>query len=258
MKLSRQEIKALREEPELITPDLIQSLRQTGNKGKHQALQLLDMPKNQEQYYLDQFGNRIAFNGNRGLKSAYTQHQLLPIHEEEIQKCQTDIHYFKANYIQIITPKGVDFPQTRSYQDEFLDVVSDDDNVDICALMPRQSGKSVSTQIYLAWIYVFRKDLNMGIVQNRGKTAREFLDKTKQIIINLPIWMQPGTEVWNKTEIENEAGVKIMTDVPSVDSFRGSTISCLSQDSKIRVFDKYENRYRMITMRELYDTCETI
>lgn len=393
--LTKKEIKTLRETPGQITRALIDALREKGNDGKHQALQLLDMDKNREQFYIDAFGNRISFMGNRGLKDSYVQFELTPLHLEEIERCQTDIHYFKDNYIQIITPGGVDFPSTRSYQDEFIDLVSDDETTDFVQLMPRQccsaetviytqegkktlgelynelqflstpvnynvkddvlikgssdlslvtrrkfvasvqgqkyevltpmgykeilcihktvpyqkfrvtlqngiqidvqgkhvfitsngyevyqqdsmhvelqttsgpqivtrveylgyketmydisidsqdelyysndilshnSGKSVSTQMYLSWLYNFKKDINIGIVQNRGKTAREFLDKTKQIIINLPIWLQPGTEVWNKTEIENEYGTKIMTDVPSVDSFRGSSISCLVVD----------------------------
>lgn len=384
--ITKQEISFLKENPELITQELINELRNT-LEGKNIQLELLDMPKDSEQYYLDQFGNRISFNGNRGLKNAYTQHALTDLHLKEIERCQEDIHYFKDNYIKIVTPKGVTFPTIRNYQNDFLTTVSGDQQ-DIVQLMPRQccqgstkltvkdeysikevsfkellqrvrvssngwrpinladkncskfkesylakglqiftntgfkdiievhktipfrkitlylscgsflecsekhvvitssgneihasetkgkfiktqfgdslvqdieysdfeeemydisinskeelyysngilshnSGKSVSTQMYLQWQYVFMKNINIGIVQNKGQTAREFLDKTKQIIINLPIWMQPGTDIWNKMSIQSDSGVKMLTDVPNNNQFRGYSINCLVVD----------------------------
>jgi len=96
--------------------------------------------------------------------------------------------------------------------------------------MGRQSGKSISTSIYLAHKYNFDKELNIGIVANKGPMAREFLANTKNIIIELPVWMQQGTVVWNKGSIENESKMRILTDVPSSDSFRGFTIAILVCD----------------------------
>ena len=56
--------------------------------------------------------------------------------------------------------------------------------------MGRQSGKSISTAIYLSHKFNFSKDINIGIVGNKGAQAREFLANTKNILIELPIWMQ--------------------------------------------------------------------
>lgn len=413
MILSKEEISYFREYSNLITHNLLEELRNQGNQGKDIQLELLDMPKDSEQYYIDQFENRISFNGNRGLKASHTQHNLHTIHLEEIQRCQDDIHYFKDNYIKIVTPQGVTFPTVRNYQNDFLTTVSGDQQ-DVVQLMPRQcvqgdtkitlkckygfkeiqikelfeyvredskgwnpinlqskntelfkesylqkgiqvftdtgfkdiievhktiplkklkirlsnnltiecqphhvfitetgneihqedslgkfiktqsgdqlvqliedcevleemydvsinskdelyytngilshnSGKSVSTQMYLAWVYVFMKNINIGIVQNRGSAAREFLDKTKQIIINLPIWMQPGTDVWNKMSIRSDSGVKMLTDVPSSDSFRGDSIHCLSGDTEIHIFDISIKEERCENIKWLYDSCD--
>lgn len=213
-----------------ITTELLEELRSFGNPGKHLALEILDFPKDAEQYYLDSFGNRISFDGNRALKKKFTKLDLSPIHISEITRCSEDIHYFKDNYIKIVTPKGVNFPDIRDYQNEFLDAILPDEHENIAGKMSRQSGKSVSTGIYLTWMYNFSKELNIGIVGNKGSQAREFLNTTKNMIISLPIWMQQGTEVWNKGSIENESKMRIMTDVPSSDAFRGFVISILVCD----------------------------
>jgi hypothetical protein len=97
-------------------------------------------------------------------------------------------------------------------------------------ILSHNSGKSISTAIYLAHAYNFSKEMNIGIVANKGPMAREFLANAKNIIISLPIWMQLGTITWNKGSIENENLMRILTDVPSQDSFRGFTISILVCD----------------------------
>ena len=213
-----------------ITGELLAALREHGNEGKHIALEILDLEKDNEQYYLDAYGNRISFNGNRRLKKAFTKMNLYPIHIEEIEKCAADLHYFKDNYIQIKTKSGVNFPDLREYQDEFLNAILPDEHEDNIGLMGRQSGKSISTGIYLSHKVNFGKDINIGIVGNKGAQAREFLANVKNMLIELPVWMQQGVNVWNKGSIENESKMRVLTDVPNSDAFRGYTIAILVVD----------------------------
>lgn len=223
----------LKNNQDQITSELLETMRSFGNEGKHLALQILDMPKDSEEYYLDAFGGRVANNGNRRLKKRFTKLNMAPIHSEEIERCANDIHYFKDNYIKIKTKQGVNFPDLRVYQNEFIDTVMSEEYEDIVGLMSRQSGKSISTGIYLAHKYNFSEDINIGIVGNKGAQAREFLSNVKNMIIELPIWMQQGTTIWNKGSIENENNMRILTDVPSSDSFRGFTIALLVVDECI-------------------------
>ena len=60
--------------------------------------------------------------------------------------------------------------------------------------------------------------------------AREFLANVKNMFIELPIWMQQGTLVWNQGSIQNESKMRILTDVPSSDSFRGYSVHILVID----------------------------
>ena len=226
-------IEFLKNNKEHITGELLEEMRSFGNDGKHLALEILDFPKDNESYYLDAFEHRISYNGNRRLKKPFTKLELAPIHIEELTRCSNDIHYYKDNYVKIKTPKGVDFPDLRIYQDNFIDILKDDLLEDVVSLQPRQSGKSVTVGIYLSHFYTFNKDMNVGIAANKAGMAREFLDKTKNILIELPVWMQIGCKVWNKSFIENENGVRILTDATSADSFRGHTCHIVVVDECI-------------------------
>lgn len=206
-----------------ITSELLETLRNCGNDGKHIALEILDFEKDNEQYYLDAYGNRMSVNGNRRLKKPFTKLDLAPIHIEELKRCSEDIHYFKDNYVKIRTKSGVDFPEVRQYQNDFISLL-DSDEEGVIGLMGRQSSKSISTSIYLSHLSIFNNEKNIGIVANKGGLAREFLSNVKNILIELPIWMQVGVKTWNKSFVEFENSMRILTDVPSQDSFRGFSI----------------------------------
>ena len=227
--LDKKTIEYVKEHKELITKEILDELRKT-KEGKHIALEILDLPKDEEQYYLDAFGNRISNNGNRMIKKPFTKINLASIHIDEIKRCFESLDYFKNNYVQIKTPKtGVNFPDLRPYQDKFLEVLNSDKE-SIVSLQGRQSGKSISTSIYLTWLFLFRVNITIGICANKGKLAAEFLNNVKNIFLSIPIWMQQGITVWNKGSIENENGTRILTDVPSSDSFRGFTCDVVVVD----------------------------
>lgn len=366
-------VKHFKEHKEEITHELLEELRSYGNEGKQLCLDILDTPKDEEEYHLDAFGHRISFNGDRTLKKAMTKMNLAPIHIDEIKRCATDIEYFKDNYVKIKTRKGVNFPDLRDYQNEFIQILADDENDSIVAMMPRQcitagtmidigekvsvydlykrykpqkirdekiqeyvepnvevltprgyqkivrvqkmvpmlkvqvktqdfalqcaekhviigadgseiyakdalgkevqtirgvqkvvdvkefgynedmfdlvldgehlyytngilshnSGKTSTTSIFLAWKYNFTPELlNIGILANKGATAREFLASTKDILVNLPMWMQAGTVNWSQKYILNENKGRILTDVPSDSAFRGFTINIIVVDEQ--------------------------
>ena len=213
----------------LITSELLAELRSHGNEGKDIALEILDTEKSEDNFYLDAFGEKISNNGNRDQKKAFTQMKLSKIHLEEIEKCKNDLMYFKDNYVKILTKSGYTFPETRPYQVEFLkDMDGDDEN--IVSLQGRQSGKSITVSIYLAHKFNFGSDMNIGICANKGPLAREFLNNVKNIFEALPMWLRVGVTVWNKGSIESESKMRILTDVPGQNAFRGFTCAILVID----------------------------
>ena len=369
-----------------ITKELLDQLRNSGNEGKQIALDILDTEKSEDNYYLDAFGNKISFLGDRNLKKAFTQMKLSQIHIDEIKRCSEDLNYFMDNYIKIRTKKGYDFAELRSYQQRFLDVLNSDsesivamlgrqcisgetlitletakvsgetakvsietlfqecskvayplnqeftetripkglkvltplgfreieyihktipyrkyrirtengltlecaerhvildkDNNEVYAseslgievqtvkgiskviecqdlgetqamydisikhlenaentelyytngILSHNSGKSVTVAIFMAWHFNFNHNLNIGICANKGSLAREFLNNIKEMFYSIPMWMRQGITSWSKSTIESELKMRVLTDVPGENSFRGFSISLLCVD----------------------------
>lgn len=71
----------------------------------------------------------------------------------------------------------------------------------------------------------------MGICANKLSMATEFLKNTKDILIQLPMWMTPGCKVWNVGSIAADNGNRILTDCPSDAAFRG--YSCLAGSTPV-------------------------
>lgn len=213
----------------LITFELLQKLRSYGNEGKQIALDILDTEKTVDNYYLDAFGEKIAFLGDREIKRPFTRMNLSQIHIDELKRCAESLDYFRTNYIKIRTKDGINFPEMRAYQEGFLNALTSDYET-IVSLQPRQSGKSVTTAIYMVWLFNFDHDKNMGICANNGGLAREFLNNVRNMFYGMPMWMRVGVSVWNKGSIESENKMRILTDGPSENSFRGFTINFLVVD----------------------------
>lgn len=214
----------------LITEELLDTLRTYGNDGKALALEILDTPMDNEKYHLDAFGNRIFFNGNRQLKRPFTKMPIAKIHEIEIKKCADDIYYFMDNYIRITTPKGLNFPELREYQREFISVINKQENEKIISLQPRQSGKSVTVGIWILHVFLFQKDLIIGIASNKLAMSKEFVDKVKKMFLTVPMWLQCGILNWNVSTIEGENRIKILSDTSNSSSFRGFSVNYLIVD----------------------------
>lgn len=119
-------------------------------------------------------------------------------------------------------------------------------------ILSHNSGKSITVACYLVWQFNFFKQRNIGIVANRGAQAREFLKNCKDIFTRLPLWMSVGVTEWNKTSIANELNMRILTDVPSGDSFRGYSISCIHGEHHIEVVNEYGSK-ETIPIAALYE-----
>lgn len=397
--LKHEEIEHLRNNKDLITLELLEALRVT-KEGKAIALELLDLPKDNEEYYLDAFDARISFHGDRLLKKQYTKLKLSRIHLDELERCYNDIRYFRDNYVRIRTPlDGVSFPDLRPYQNNIIEELQSDaeqyiilsprqcvtgdtvvgnttfkalfdngtkkmylddmyqesvltdeyiqcssgwyqplevlktialdvyqltfsngvslkcsaqhvlirDNgdevyakdalnlsfkslsgsvmciavddlgykepmYDVCmmqdhlyysnGILSHNSGKSITIATWLAWLYCFSKDIVIGICANKLSMAIEFLKNTKDIVVQLPIWMTPGCKVWNVGSIGGDNGVRILTDAPSDSSFRGFSCNviivdeCLKGDTKVTIRESISGSVKVIPIETLYERSE--
>lgn len=179
-------IEKLRLNKDLITEDLLKELRKT-NEGKEIALKILDLEKNDAGFYLDEFNRTIAFKKIPNLKPISTRLKLSEIHKIELLKCAKDIKYFFDNYVKIKTKSGVNFPELRGYQQEFLDTIINPEYESIVGLLPRQCI-SDSTLLKVNDENISIKDLfetlqTCKILQN---CTNSLLSKTLQTCNTLP------------------------------------------------------------------------
>lgn len=226
------------------------------NDEKLKIHELLDLPKSPNGFYLDAFEREVSYNGIAALKRQYVKLPLNEYHINEIKKCSEDLFYFVKNYCKILTKSGIEFPEFREYQIDFLKELKTGD--DVIASLPRQSGKSVTTGIYLLWKALFTPNINIGIAANKLSLAMEVLDKVKKVFLELPIWLQQGVQAWNKTFIELENGTRIMTSATNSDAFRGFSVhllfidECIEYYSKITIKNKILGITQSLNIGDLY------
>ena len=104
------------------------------------------------------------------------------------------------------------------------------DNRFSIVLACRQSGKSISSVVYLLWYAVFHPEKTIAILANKGAVAREMLARITLALENLPFFLQPGCKALNKGSIEFSNNSKILAAATSGSSIRGLSINLLFLD----------------------------
>ena len=171
----------------------------------------------------------INYLGNPLLKRAnvpmdYTEEQI-----EEYVKCSKDPIHFIKNYIQIVNvDEGLVPFNLWDFQEDMIGKFHENRFV-ICK-MPRQTGKSTTIIAYLLHFVLYNQDVRVGILANKGVTARELLGRWKLAYENLPLWLQQGVVEWNKGNIELENGSKILASSTSSSAIRGGTFNIIFLD----------------------------
>jgi hypothetical protein len=94
----------------------------------------------------------------------------------------------------------------------------------------RQSGKSISSVVYLLWFACFHPEKTIAILANKGAIAREMLARVTLALENLPFFLQPGCKALNKGSIEFSNNSRIIASATSGSSIRGLSINLLFLD----------------------------
>jgi len=149
--------------------------------------------------------------------------------KDEFRKCAGDTVYFIKEYMKIVhVDRGLIPFDMYDYQEELIRNIQD--NRYSITLASRQIGKSVTTIGFLLHFILFNKYKRVGIIANKGATARKILAKLKLAYENLPHWIQSGVVEWNKGSIELENGCIVEASSTSGDAVRGDSLSLLFID----------------------------
>jgi hypothetical protein len=164
-----------------------------------------------------------------GIRRSGVTFKMTPEEQHEYIKCALDIHYFTETYCKVKTEDGsIDNIKLRDYQEEILDdFVKYRFNI---LMASRQTGKTISSSIFMLHTILFNNDKNIMIVANKGDTAVEIVDKVKSIYTLLPFFLKPGIKTWNQKSLTFENGCRIKTSARSKTPAIGFTIDVLYLD----------------------------
>lgn len=160
---------------------------------------------------------------------------------EEIKKCASDVVYFANKYCKVMTDDGIRQIDLRDYQIQILNQYQHHrKNVFVS---PRQSGKTITSSIFLLWYLLFNYEKNAMIMANIGDTAAELMDKIKVILKGLPFFLKPGILVYNVMTMKFDNGCRIMAKTTTKTSSIGYTIHMLYMDEFAHINPNFINQF---------------
>ena len=121
-----------------------------------------------------------------------TKKELFEWRAKEYLKCKHNPIYFIENYVQLPLPGGNTLMSLYQPQKKFIQSIVDDHFV--IALKSRQVGVSTCTQAYCCYVCTFFKNVVFGIVSKSGSESTSFCRKVRDLLHNLPDWLQPKFE----------------------------------------------------------------
>lgn len=186
----------------------------------------------------------IAFRGNPNLKRSNQPIEWTKDLIEEWVKCSQDPIYFAENYMKIIhVDRGLIPVVLYDYQKEMI--VTMKENRFVAAVWCRQSGKTTAVCAFLLWFIIFHDNKEVGILANKGPTAREILGRIQLAYQHLPRWLQHGILEWNKGSFCLENNSKIIAEASSSDNVRGHTFSMVYLD-EVAFIDNFQEFFSSV------------
>jgi hypothetical protein len=159
-----------------------------------------------------------------GVVQEWTKEQIT-----EYRKCMQSPAYFARTYCKIISlDRGLVPFNLYDYQADMFEHFNEHRFSIVLAC--RQSGKSISSVVYLLWYAVFQPEKTIAILANKGATAREMLARITLALENLPFFLQPGCKALNKGSIEFSNNSRIIAAATSGSSIRGMSVNLLYLD----------------------------
>lgn len=179
-----------------------------------------------------------------GVVQKYTQHEI-----NELVRCTNDPAYFAKTYLKVIhLDRGLVNFDLYPYQEKMFDHFSN--NRFSIVLACRQSGKSISSVAYLLWKAMFYPETKIGVLANKGGTAREMLARITLMLENVPFFLQPGCKTLNKGSILFSNNSEIRAESTSSNSIRGFSMNLIYLDEFAFVKDAatfYTSTYPVIS-----------
>ena len=154
----------------------------------------------------------------------------------EYAKCAASCEYFSKYFYIMQDKKGFAPMELRPYQRKELEVLEADvpGKNNRIIMQGRQTGKTTLVTLYLSWLATFRQYKTIAVLANQESQALEILDRIKQAIQAMPLWLQPGINPqrggWSAHAVGFDNGTKIFAAASSNSSIRGKTVDYMLVD----------------------------
>jgi len=170
-----------------------------------------------------------TYLGNSNLKGANVQINWTPEMVREWVKCKNDPVYFAQNYIKIVhVDHGLITIDLYDYQREIIEKFNSNRRTTV--VTSRQAGKTTTAVVVILHYILFNDYKRVGLLANKGDSAREILERIKIAFEALPKWLQQGVVEWNKGSVELENGSKVLAAATSSSNIRGKSMNLLYID----------------------------
>ena len=158
-------------------------------------------------------------------KQEYTYEQIA-----ELALCANDPIYFIRNHVQIIHPVRGTIPfDLFDFQERLIE--NYDTHGRVICMLPRQCGKTQASGAYILHQACFIEDQTILIAANKGSSAKEIMERIRDMYMELPWYLKPGILVNNVFEIKFDNGSRILAETTTKDTGRGK--SCVTGDTKV-------------------------
>lgn len=170
-----------------------------------------------------------GFRGSPNLKRIGEKIEWTNDRLREYMRCKKDPIYFCETYMKIVNvDKGLVPFRMYDYQKKMI--MSMVENRNVILLTGRQVGKSTVTCGFILWYILFNPQKMVGLLANKGDTAREIMGKISNAYQYLPKWLQQGVVQNNKGLLELENGSRVLAAATSSDNVRGYSFNCIFID----------------------------
>lgn len=160
---------------------------------------------------------------------------------DEWIKCRDDMKYFIETYCKIVTPEGIQQVKLRDYQYEYLEHLQKH-RLSIF-LACRQCGKTVTSALYMLHYMIFNIDKSALVTGDKYKTAKEILDKLKNIFISIPYFLKPGIYKWNESEIVLDNGCRLICETTTAKTGIGFTHNVILADEFAKIDENIKEKF---------------
>ena len=190
-----------------------------------------------------------TYLGNSNVKRDGISQEWTPELIEEYKKCMKDPVYFAETYGKVINlDEGLVPFKLYPYQKKMFSHFNE--NRFSIVLACRQSGKSISSCMYILWYALFHPDQTIAILANKGSTSREMLSRITLALENVPFFLQPGCRALNKGNIDFSNNSRIIAAATSGSSIRGMSCNLIFLDEFAfveRAAEFYTSTYPVIS-----------